>query len=79
MNVLYPPLKLPAVNAAGLIRGIRVQTRIFFADSLPGNKAIVVRVRKDKHGNDWVRCNYGKNVSGKSILKWMDANSLALA
>jgi hypothetical protein len=79
MHDLYPPLKLPAVDASALKRGTRVQTRIFCADSLPGNKATVVRVRKDKYGTDWVRCNYGKNLSGKSLLKWMDAGSLSLA
>lgn len=79
MNALYPPLSLPVVDVASLRRGAAVQTRSFFADSVPGSKATVVRVRKDMHGNSWVRCNYGKNRSGQSILKWMCADALALA
>lgn len=78
MNTLYPPLSLPGVDVPTLRRGARVQTRTFFADSVPGSKATVVRVRKDRHGNDWVRCNYGRNLSGQSILKWMCADALAL-
>lgn len=79
MNALHPTLPLPCVDVATLRRGTSVQTRSFFADSVPGSKAAVVRVRRDKYGNGWVRCNYGKNLSGQSILKWMCADALALA
>lgn len=77
-QALYPPLQLPAVNVTALTRGTCVQTRYFFADSVPGSKATVVRVRESKTG-PWVRCNFGKNLSGQSLLKWMCADSLALA
>ena len=77
MQSSWKPLDLPAVEVERLKRGVVVQTRYFFADSVPGSKASVVRVRKDKHGNYWVRCNYGKNLSGQSLLKWMTADALA--
>ncbi len=73
----YPPLNLPAVHAGVLSKGDKVQTRYFYADSLPGSKATVVRVRNTPKGS-FVRCNYGKNQSGQSILKWMYADALAL-
>lgn len=74
----YPPLDLPAVEEGMLKRGVAVQTRYFYADSVPGNKAIVVRVRNTPKGA-FVRCNYGKNLSGQSLLKWMPIDALALA
>lgn len=77
-HALYPPLALPAVDAPSLKRGTRVQTRYFFADSVPGSEATVVRVKGSRAG-PWVRCNFGKNLSGQSLLKWMCADSLALA
>ncbi len=36
MIPLYPALDLPALDVARLRRGLAVQTRIFFADSIPG-------------------------------------------
>lgn len=53
-------------------------TRLFYADSLPGGKAHVVRFWDTPKGV-FVRCNYGKNLSGKSLLKTRPANVLALA
>lgn len=76
MHPSFPALPLPAVDVAELRRGSPVQTRYFFADSVPGNRATVVRVRYTPKG-PWVRCNYGKNLSGQSLLKWMPADALA--
>lgn len=72
----FPPLPLPAVDATCLRKGSFVQTRYFFADSIPGRRAEVVRVRQTPKG-PFVRCNYGKNLSGQSLLKWMPADALA--
>lgn len=69
-------LSLPPVDVALLRRGSPVQTRYFYADSLPGHKATVVRVRNTPKGI-WVRCNYGKNQSSQSLLKWMPDDALA--
>lgn len=76
MHPGFPPLELPPVAVALLRRGSLVQTRYFYADSLPGNRATVVRVVKTPRGI-WVRCNYGKNQSGQSLLKWMPGDALA--
>ena len=78
MTRLYPDLQLPDLDVTLLRRGLAVKTRIFYADSLPGNKATVVRFWDSPKGV-FVRCNYGKNLSGKSLLKTMPANVLALA
>ncbi|MDX2309836.1 MULTISPECIES: hypothetical protein [Pseudomonas] len=78
MIPLYPALDLPALDVACLRRGLAVQTRIFFADSIPGNKARVIRFWDTPKGV-FVRCNYGKNQGGQSLLKTMPANVLALA
>ena len=75
---LYPPLKTPEVCLEDLKRGVKVKTRIFYADSLPGSEATVVRFWT-VHNGIWVRCNYGKNLSGKSLLKTMPANVLTLS
>lgn len=78
---LYPSLDLPAITneqAKQLKRGTAVQTRCFYGNSLPGNKATVLRHSEDQHGNVRLRCNYGKNRSGKSLLKWMPANVLCM-
>ena len=77
-NDLYPSLKLPALQADQLRKGLDVQTRYFYADSLPGRRATVVR-HWTTHNGTWVRCNYGRNLSGKSLLKTMPADTLALA
>lgn len=77
-NTLYPKLEVPELDPALLKRGLKVQTRIFYADSLPGSKATVVRFWTVQSGT-WVRCNYGKNKGGHSLLKTMPANVLALA
>jgi|TARA_A100001518_G_C1222020_1_gene66885 hypothetical protein len=78
MNSLYPPLNCPELDPTALKRGLEVQTRIFYADSLPGRKAKVVRFWETPKG--WfVRLNYGKNLSGQSLLKTMPCNVLALA
>ncbi|EPV3031772.1 MULTISPECIES: hypothetical protein [Pseudomonas] len=77
MIPLYPALDLPALDVARLRRGLAVQTRIFFADSIPGNKAKVIRFWDTPKGV-FVRCNYGKNQGGQSLLKTMPANVLAL-
>ncbi|EIU1447155.1 hypothetical protein H2O04_23160 [Pseudomonas aeruginosa] len=78
MIPLYPALDLPALDVARLRRGLAVQTRIFFADSIPGNKAKVIRFWDTPKGV-FVRCNYGKNQGGQSLLKTMPANVLAPA
>ncbi|EJQ7926953.1 hypothetical protein ABHI80_005588 [Pseudomonas aeruginosa] len=78
MIPLYPALDLPALDVARLRRGLAVQTWIFFADSIPGNKARVIRFWDTPKGV-FVRCNYGKNQGGQSLLKTMPANVLALA
>jgi hypothetical protein len=75
---LYPSLLVPELDYRLLKRGLKVQTRVFYADSLPGREATVVRFWT-AHNGTWVRCNYGKNLSGKSLLKTMPANVLALA
>jgi len=77
MHPSYPALNVSAVDASVLTRGANVITRYFYADSIPGNKAKVVRVHNTKNGY-WVRCNYGKNLSGQSLLKWMPSDALAL-
>lgn len=77
MHDCFPSLDLPELDTSLLKKGLKVQTRIFYADSVPGNKATVVRYWNSPNGV-WVRCNYGKNLSGKSILKTMPANVLAL-
>lgn len=77
-NNLYPPLDLPPLDPLRSRRGSLVQTRYFYADSLPGRPATVVR-SWTVHTGTWVRCNYGNNLSGKSILKTMPADALALA
>lgn len=74
----YVPLNLPAVDVATLRRGTAVQTRYFCANSVPGSKATVVRVMRTTNGF-LVRCNYGKNLSGQPLLKWMLADALAAA
>ncbi|HCF3018822.1 TPA: hypothetical protein NIB55_006104 [Pseudomonas aeruginosa] len=78
MNPLYPPLNLPELDPALLKRRLQVQTRTFYADSLPGSKATVVRFWDTPKGV-FVRLNYGKNLGGQSLLKTMPANVLALA
>jgi len=78
MNCLYPPLDLPELDTSLLKRNLKVQTRTFYADSLPGSKAAVVRFWDSPKGV-FVRLNYGKNLSGQSLLKTMPANVLALA
>ncbi|EKP0311675.1 hypothetical protein ACTG16_23200 [Aeromonas sp. 23P] len=75
---LYPPLMLPAVTPDQLKRGTPIQTRYFYADSIPGNKGKVVRFWSTAKG--WyVRVNYGKNLGGQSLLKTMLMDALALA
>lgn len=74
----YPNLAAPELDSALLTKGLRVQTRVFYADSIPGNKATVMRFWTT-HNGTWVRCNYGKNQSGQSLLKTMPLNVLALA
>jgi len=78
MNDLYPSLSLPAAPVAALKRGTELQTRYFCADSLPGNRCKVVRVIQTNRGV-FVRCNYGKNLGGQSLLKTMPLDALALA
>lgn len=75
----YPPLELPSIDISRIEKGTRVQTRTFYGNSLPGAQAVVVRIKQDKYKNWWVRCNYGKNLSGQSLLKWMPANVLAFS
>lgn len=75
---LYPPLKTPELRLEDLKRGVKVKTRIFYADSLPGREAKVVRFWTT-HNGTWVRCNYGKNLSGQSLLKTMPSDVLTLA
>lgn len=78
MPALFPPLDAPAVPAADLKRGLAVQTRYFYADSKPGNRAKVVRYWDTPKGV-FVRCNYGKNLGGQSLLKTMPLDALAVA
>lgn len=75
---LYPPLDLPTVAPTVLKRGLGVQVRYFYADSVPGNQAKVVRHWNTPHGIQ-VRCNFGKNLGGQSLLKTMPLDALALA
>ena len=75
---LYPPLDLPPVGPSQLRRGLKIQTRYFCADSAPASQATVVRHWTTRNGT-WVRCSYGKTLNGKSILKTMPADALALA
>ncbi len=74
----FPALVAPELDPASIRRGVRVQTRVFYADSKPGSIATVVRHWTTYNGT-WVRCNYGKNLSGKSLLKTMHSSALALA
>lgn len=76
MHSTFPPLDLPAVEPSALKRGLPVQTRYFYADSIPGNKAKVVRFWDSPRGI-YVRCNFGKNLGGQSILKTMILDALA--
>ncbi len=78
MTAPYPPLDAPTVPASELKRGLTVQTRYFYADSPPGNRAKVVRFWDTPKGI-FVRCNYGKNLGGQSLLKTMPIDALALA
>ncbi len=81
-NDLYPSLDLPAITneqAVQLKRGTVVKTRVFYADSVPGSTATVVRHRKDRYGNVFLRCNFGKNLGGHSLLKWMHADAMCLS
>lgn len=75
---LYPPINSPAVETSQLKRGLAVQTRYFYADSPPGNQAKVVRFWDSPKGV-FVRCNYGKNLGGQSLLKTMPLDALCLA
>lgn len=75
---LYPPLSLPAVSPEQLNRGARVQTRYFYANSLPGNKSKVIRFWQTSNGGWLVRVNCGNNAGGQSILKTMCISALAL-
>lgn len=74
---IYPPLNSPAVLPETLKRGLQVQTRYFYADSAPGNKATVVRHWSTPAGIQ-VRCNFGKNLGGNSLLKTMPIDALSL-
>lgn len=75
----FPALAAPELDPAQTKRGTRVCTRIFFADSVPGSAATVVRLWMAHNGTWVLRCNYGKNRSGKSILKTMHSSALTLA
>lgn len=75
---LYPPLNLPAVQPHQLKRGLEIQTRYFFADSIPGNKGKIVRAWQTAKGHWYVRVNFGKNQGGQSLLKTMVLDAMAL-
>lgn len=77
IHAIYPPLNAPPLDVDWVKRGTKVMTRYFFANSIPGNKATVVSVKRLKD-RAIVRCNYGQNQSGQSLLKWMDADALTL-
>lgn len=74
---IYPPLNSPALAPETLKRGLQVQTRYFYADSAPGQKATVVRHWNTSTGIQ-VRCNFGKNLGGLSLLKTMPIDALSL-
>jgi len=76
---LFPPLNLPVASPVQLKRGTRVVTRYFYADSVPGNQATVVRTWQAPTGEWFVRVNCGKNLSRQSLLKTMCLDALALA
>jgi hypothetical protein len=60
-------------------RGAKVTTTRFYADSPVGSVGTVIRSWRDpKRGFRWVRVNYGRNLSGKSLLKTMSADCLAV-
>lgn len=71
------PLDLPPITEGQIKRGLKVQTRYYYADSLPGNKATVVKYYK-VNNRVYVLCNYGVNLSGQHLLQTMPLNALAL-
>lgn len=75
---IYPPLDLPALDSSVLKRGLAVRTRYFYADSAPGQQATVVRFWQTSSGVQ-VRCNYGKDLGGNSLLKTMPVDALSIA
>ena len=75
---IYPALDRTSLMPDELVRGLEVQVRYFYADSLPGTKAKVVRYWDTPAGIN-VRCNFGKNLGGQSLLKTMPIDALALA
>ncbi len=77
MNPSYPPLDLPPLAGGVLRKKLAVQTRYFYGNSVPGNRAVVIRFWESPKGI-WVRCNYGKNLSGQSLLKTMPIDALCL-
>lgn len=58
---LYAPLALPELDAIALRRGLQVQIRLFYAGSVPGSVAPVVRFWT-AHNGTCVRCNYGRKL-----------------
>lgn len=59
-------------------RGQEVETIYQCLSSAAGSRSKVVKTRKDTNGSTWVRCNFGKNQGGQSLLKWMPADALKL-
>ena len=66
------------LDPALLKKNLLVQTRIWWNCSVAGSKAKVVSFKETPKGTV-VRCNYGKYGSGKTILKWMPCDALAIA
>lgn len=78
-NSIYGDIDAPELDPAALKKDLSVQTRIFWDNSVAGSRARVVSFKTGADGKVRVRCNYGQNQSGKSLLKWMPCFALALA
>lgn len=70
MSIEHAP---PAAPLDRLQKGVRVFTRYLTMASSPGSQSTVVRVRAE-----WVLCDFGANLSGQRLRKWMPAEALAL-
>lgn len=78
LNPSYPPLDKPPLAGGDLRKKLAVQTRYFYGNSVPGNRAVVIRYWEESPKGIWVRCNYGKNLSGQSLHKTMPIDALCL-
>lgn len=78
-NNVYGDIDAPPLDPVALQRGMTVQTRIFWNNSVAGSRATVKKFRTTPKGDVLVHCCYGHNLSGKPLNKWMPCNVLALA